>query len=49
MVSCKQIDENFVTIMKKSEQNQAAIFFPWVILYDVFLFWLIYGGLGFWG
>ena len=25
-----------------------AIFFPRVILYNVFLFWLIYGGLGFW-
>ena len=24
-----------------------AIFFPRVILYDFFLFWLIYGGLGF--
>ena len=26
-----------------------AIFFPRVILYIFFLFWLIYGGLGFWG
>ena len=24
-------------------------FFPRVILYNLFLFWLIYGGLGFWG
>ena len=24
-------------------------FFPRVILYNFFLFWLIYGGLGFWG
>ena len=27
----------------------AAIFFPRVILYNFFLFWRIYGGLGFWG
>ena len=26
-----------------------AIFFPRVILHNFFLFWLIYGGLGFWG
>ena len=26
-----------------------AIFFPRVILYNSFLFWLIYGGLGFLG
>ena len=26
-----------------------AIFFPRVILYNFFLFWLIYGGFGFWG
>ena len=26
-----------------------AIFFPRVILYNFFLFWLINGGLGFWG
>ena len=33
----------------KRETGQILAIFPRVILYNFFLFWLIYGGLGLWG
>ena len=44
-------DPNHTIFIAQSfgECIKTAIFFPRVILYNFFLFWLIFGGLGFWG